>query len=79
MKVPTLIVYGEKDLGLGTQSYQDLKEIATATEAYILKGARHPAYLDRPDEWHKLLYNFLLVLEQVDLLKKDFNLDVVNG
>ena len=79
MKVPTMIVYGEKDSGLGTQSYNDLKEITTATEAQILKGARHPAYLDRPDEWHKLLYNFLLVLEKVNPLKKDLMIDLVHG
>ena len=63
MKVPTMIVYGEKDTGLGVQSYNDLKEISTSTKPQILKDAKHPAYLDQPDEWHILLHNFLQLLK----------------
>ena len=62
MKIPTMIVYGEKDAGLGKSSYNDLKEIATSTKAQVLPEARHPAYLDQPEEWHKLLHNFLQLL-----------------
>ena len=63
MKVPTMIVYGENDSGLGTRSYNDLKNISTSTKPQILKDASHPAYLDQPEEWHTLLYNFLKLLE----------------
>jgi len=63
MKVPTMIVYGERDTGLGTGSYNDLKNIQTSTKPQILKEAKHPAYLDQPKEWHTLLYNFLKLLE----------------
>ena len=63
MKIPTMIVFGEKDTGLGTSSYRDLKEIATSTKPQILKNARHPAYLDQPEEWHMLLHNFLSLLD----------------
>ena len=63
MKIPTMIVYGGKDTGLGTSSYKDLKEIATSTKAQVLPEARHPAYLDQPEEWHNLLHNFLQLLK----------------
>jgi len=63
MKVPTMIVYGERDTGLGTSSYNDLKNIQMSTKPQILKDGKHPAYLDQPKEWHTLLYNFLKLLE----------------
>ena len=63
MKIPTMIVYGEKDTGLGANSYNDLKEISTSTKAQVLPDARHPAYLDQPEEWHNLLHNFLQLLK----------------
>lgn len=63
MQIPTMIVYGEKDTGLGTQSYNYLKMIKTSTKPQILKDANHPAYLDQPEEWHTLLYNFLNILQ----------------
>ena len=63
MEVPTMIVYGEKDKGLGTHSYEDLKKIKTSTRPQVLKDAKHPAYLDQPEEWHTLLYNFLKLVE----------------
>jgi pimeloyl-ACP methyl ester carboxylesterase len=28
----------------------------------VLKGARHPCYLDRPDEFHEALIQFLRAL-----------------
>ena len=58
-----MIVFGEKDTSLGTSSYRDLKEITTSTKPQILKNARHPAYLDQPEEWHMLLHNFLSLLD----------------
>lgn len=63
MQIPTMIVYGEKDTGLGTQSYKYLKTIKTSTKPQVLKEANHPAYLDQPEEWHTLLYNFLNILQ----------------
>jgi len=56
---PTMIVYGEKDVGLGTRSASDLSILPNATLPQILPGAGHPAYLDQPDRWHKLLHNFI--------------------
>lgn len=57
--VPTLVVYGEKDTGLGEKGATDLVRAIKATQPFILKGARHPAYLDQQDKWHQILLNFL--------------------
>jgi len=62
LQVPTMIVYGSKDTGLGVTSTQHLKDIPTSTEPQILANARHPAYLDQPEVWHQLIYNFMLNL-----------------
>ena len=43
--------------------YNYLKMIKTSTKPQILKDANHPAYLDQPEEWHTLLYNFPNILQ----------------
>lgn len=62
LEVPTMIVYGELDTKLGVRSRDDLVLISTSTKPQILPGAKHPAYLDQPDLWHQLLFNFILAL-----------------
>jgi len=57
--LPTMIVQGENDKGLGESSRRDLVLIPDSTSPQILPNSGHPAYLDQPDLWHKLLYNFL--------------------
>lgn len=59
VSVPTLIVMGELDTTLGAQSKAKLSQIPTASKAQIIPKARHPCYLDDPDRWHTMLYNFL--------------------
>jgi len=59
VQVPTMIVYGENDRGLGLSSKKNLLKLPNHTEPQVLPGASHPAYLDQPDLWHKLLYNFI--------------------
>lgn len=63
LSLPTMIVYGEKDTGLGHRSRDDLLLIPTATKPQVLPGASHPAYLDQPELWHELLLNFLTALK----------------
>ncbi|XP_045601933.1 putative protein-lysine deacylase ABHD14B [Procambarus clarkii] len=58
LKIPTLIIYGEKDQKLGHTSRNDLLNIPSSQHVEI-PGARHPAYLDNPDLFHTLLYNFI--------------------
>lgn len=58
IKVPTLIIYGEKDIGLGHVSRDHLSKIPTS-QYFELHDAKHPAYLDQPRIFHTLLYNFI--------------------
>ena len=56
------IVYGEADYGLGRESKKNLEQIPTSAQPQQLDKARHPAYLDQPDKWHQLIYNFMKAL-----------------
>nr|CAH0104648.1 unnamed protein product [Daphnia galeata] len=57
LQVPTILIYGDRDTGLGPTSHRDLKTIPNF-QAFILPKAGHAAYLDQPDQFHTLLYNF---------------------
>ncbi|XP_077458261.1 putative protein-lysine deacylase ABHD14B [Stigmatopora argus] len=61
IKVPTLIVYGERDTSLGQVSLNNLSQLANHRVAMI-KGAGHACYLDDPETWHGLLTDFLAQL-----------------
>jgi len=61
LHLPTMIVHGELDKG-GSGSAEYLKLIPTSTNPQVLPKAKHPAYLDQPDLWHKLLYNFIKLI-----------------
>ena len=57
-QVPTLLIYGSKDKStLGTTSHDDLKSIPNF-QAVVFPGAGHAAYIDQPDRFNTLLYNF---------------------
>ena len=58
-----MIVYGEKDYGLGRESKKNLEQIPTSTQPQELAEARHPAYLDQPQKWHQFIFNFMKALE----------------
>lgn len=57
LKIPTLIIYGELDTGLGQKSYENLRQIP-GSQNIMYKGAKHPAYLHKPEEFHSDLHNF---------------------
>lgn len=64
VKVPTLIMYGDKDLTpMAKQAPEDLKVLPNSQEV-VFKNAGHAAYLDQPEQYHKLLYNFMELLQQ---------------
>ena len=56
--VPTLVVWGENDQVIPVSQAGVLAE-ALKGETLILAGASHPCYLDRPDEFHRALLEFL--------------------
>ena len=62
-QIPVLIVYGNKDEKLGVGGAKHLKNFPNSVE-HIIKEAGHPCYIDKPDDWHKTLYNFLRLFDQ---------------
>nr|XP_060621822.1 putative protein-lysine deacylase ABHD14B [Anolis sagrei ordinatus] len=62
VKVPTLIVYGDQDAQLGEVSLNNLKNLPNH-KVMLMKGAGHACYLDKPDEWHLGLLDFLKSIE----------------
>jgi pimeloyl-ACP methyl ester carboxylesterase len=63
LQTPTLIIYGTEDKTIGLVANGNLRNMPNS-EIYPLEKAKHPAYLDKPDEWHFLLYNFLLAVDR---------------
>lgn len=63
IEVPTLIVYGSEDnTGLAEVSLKNLSFLPNSREIKI-EGAGHPAYLNQPVVFHKLMFNFLQLLQ----------------
>jgi abhydrolase domain-containing protein 14 len=58
-KVPTLIVWGEKDTVISPKKADVLARAMVASRKVILRGASHPCYLDKPIEFHRELLQFL--------------------
>ncbi|XP_070594790.1 protein ABHD14A isoform X2 [Erythrolamprus reginae] len=58
LEIPTLILYGQRDTDLGIQSLKSLQQIPRS-KVIMLLGAGHACYLDKPQEFHKALLNFL--------------------
>ena len=56
--VPTFILWGEKDELLSPDLADRMAELLPNANKAILDGARHPCYLDRPEEFHGLLTGF---------------------
>jgi len=60
IKVPTLVVFGEKDRG---ENSAKLCFLPNSQGAEIPNGG-HAAYKSNPELWHELLYNFLSVINE---------------
>ena len=56
-----MIVFGGKDVRIGLPSAGRLRYMPNS-EVFRIKGAGHSAYKDKPAEWLRLLYNFLLAV-----------------
>jgi len=59
LSLPTLILWGERDDVVPVEQAKVLHTWLKHSELVVLKGARHPCYLDRPDEFHAALIQFL--------------------
>ena len=58
LNVPTLVIYGELDRGLGTKSAKKLEKIPNS-ETLVIPNGKHPCYLDDPDLFHKKIIAFV--------------------
>ncbi len=47
---------------MGLTSMKVLKNMPNS-EVFPIEGAGHPAYIDKPNEWHRILYNYLRQVE----------------
>lgn len=56
--VPTLVMWGEDDQVIPVSQASILAQ-ALSGETSILTGAGHSCYLDRPDEFHRMLLDFV--------------------
>ncbi|XP_032987409.1 putative protein-lysine deacylase ABHD14B isoform X1 [Rhinolophus ferrumequinum] len=57
VKTSALIVYGDQD-PMGQTSFEHLKQLPNH-RVLVMEGAGHPCYLDKPEEWHTRLLDFL--------------------
>jgi pimeloyl-ACP methyl ester carboxylesterase len=59
LSLPTLIVWGANDAVVPVAQGEALHGWVKDSRLVILKGAGHPCYLDRPDEFHAALIEFV--------------------
>lgn len=60
LKMPVLLIWGDKDNVFPVNEFgQNLKKSLMRSKLIILKGAGHAAYLDKPEEFHEILADFL--------------------
>jgi pimeloyl-ACP methyl ester carboxylesterase len=57
--VPALVVWGERDSTFPISQAQPLADAFADARVLVLPGARHPAYLDQPDVFHRELVEFV--------------------
>uniref|UniRef100_A0A8V1A9H7 Protein ABHD14A n=1 Tax=Gallus gallus TaxID=9031 RepID=A0A8V1A9H7_CHICK len=58
VQTPTLILYGDRDTGLGQQALQSLRHLPKH-RVVVLPGAGHACYMDKPEDFHRALLGFL--------------------
>jgi len=56
--VPALVVWGERDHVFPPSQARTLADAFTDSRVLILPGAKHPAYLDQPELFHRELLAF---------------------
>jgi len=60
LDIPVLLLWGERDRVFSLDEYgKPLKETLPRAKLVVVKQAGHGVYLDRPDEFNKLLLDFL--------------------
>jgi len=59
IRVPVLAIWGEADTVVSPEIGRQLVAAVPGAEWLSLEGAGHPSYLDRPEEFHRALLDFL--------------------
>jgi len=59
IKVPTLIVWGEKDDVLPVKDARELKEKIEGAKLRIISGAKHSPHRETPEELAEIIYQFV--------------------
>lgn len=59
LSLPCLAVWGGEDTISPPANGQLIRQEVKGAQVAIIPGAAHPCYLDRPDEWHRILLGFL--------------------
>jgi abhydrolase domain-containing protein 14 len=62
LDLPALIVWGDQDRVMPVAGANRLAACLAGSRTLILRGARHPCYLDRPAEFHAALLEFIGVV-----------------
>ena len=64
VRVPTLILWGENDSIVPVSRADQLEQLIEGSVKRILPGAPHPCYLEKTDEFHQALLEFLEELDR---------------
>jgi abhydrolase domain-containing protein 14 len=60
LDLPVLLIWGDRDTVFPVEPKgRELKQLLSSSKLLIIKGARHPVYMDRPEEFHELLFDFI--------------------
>ena len=64
LDLPVLLIWGDQDTIFPVEENgRAIKQTLSCSKLLIVKGARHPVYLDRPNEFHELVFDFIEELE----------------
>lgn len=62
VQVPTLILFGSNDQVEHAKISKENLKVIPKSQLVVFEGAGHACYLDKPDKFHTILHNFLLLL-----------------
>jgi abhydrolase domain-containing protein 14 len=59
LDVPTLLVWGEKDVVASVELAREMHGLIKGSELFVIAGAGHTCYLDDPNSFNSVLVKFL--------------------
>jgi len=64
VRCPTLVIVGELDPGTNVTMAKEIQEAIAGSELAIIPGAAHMVNAEKPDEFNKVLGDFLAKVEK---------------